>query len=90
MALNLSVAAMMIGQHQSLIAYDFCCTAASEQHYSVFHAAVIDRINIFGSEFKSHRLHFLFIERFKKDRQPHAFVRKHAERHADKQNKRKK
>ena len=72
-ALNPAVAAVMVGEEQTLVADEFASAAASEEHHGVFHGAVIDGINVVGSDFHAHSLHLGFVT-LKQSRNPHAFV----------------
>ena len=67
------VAAMMIGQQQSLGRYDLARAASVEQHDGVFERRLVDRIDILRRETESLRAHILDARRDQR-RQPHALV----------------
>ena len=71
--LHVAVAAVVVGDKQTVGRNQFAGTAAAEQHDTVFHAMVINAIHVIGSKMESHLLHFGFIVAQEK-RNPHSFV----------------
>ena len=63
----------MISEEQSFVAHNLSGASATEHHYSVFHAAVVDRIDVISSNSHAHFLHLPLIIH-KKGRNPHSLV----------------
>ena len=64
MALDLPVAAVVIGQNQTLFADDFRCAEPPEMNDGIFETSLVDGIDVLGTHPHPHFLHFLFVESF--------------------------
>ena len=76
MRLDLSVAAMMVGDEQTFGRDEFAGTSTSKTHYGILERRLVDTIDIFGRELEALTLYILYLlEDF--GRKPHTFVGTH-------------
>ncbi len=73
MLLNEAIAAVVVGDEQAIGGDEFAGAAAAKQHNAVFHAVMINTVNVVGSQFKAHFLHLRFII-IEEERDPHTFI----------------
>ena len=80
-SLNLTVAAVMVGDEESLGRYELSGAAASEVDHGILKTCLVDAVDILGRESESLGLHIPYSLR-NQERKPHALVcggRSHAE-----------
>ena len=70
MLLNVVIAAVVVGEQQAVVADNLARAAATEEHDGIFQAAVVDAINVVGSDAHAHLLH-LFLVLLEEHRDPH-------------------
>ena len=73
MALDEAVAAVVVGEEETLVAHQFSGAAAAEQHHGVFQAGLVHAVDVFGAELEALGLH-VFNSLGNKGGQPHAFI----------------
>ncbi len=72
--LNRTIAAVVVGEQQTLARHHLARTTATEDHDCIFQRAVIDRVDIFGREFQTLSLHILDVHLLEVGQQPHTLV----------------
>ena len=86
MSLHETVAAVVVGDKQTVGRDQFAGAAAAEEHDAVFHAVVVDAIDVIGRQMEAHLLHLRLVGA-KVERDPHSPVRADEELHEKKNDK---
>ena len=73
MALDVAVAAVMVGQQQAPVGDQFSRAAASEEHHGVFQGCLVDAVDVFSGEPASFAAHVVYTFCYQGGK-PHSFV----------------
>ena len=72
--LNRAVAAVVVGQQQTLARHDLACAAVAEDDDCVLQRVVVNRIDILGRELQTLGFHILDVHLLEVGQQPHTLV----------------
>ena len=84
-----AVAAVVVGEEQAVLRDDFTGAeeaggfrGAAQTHDGILQAAIVDTVEFFGSQLKTHLLHIHIVQTLHEHREPHAFVGTHSANHS--------